>query len=95
MELIYYPTPCRKKNAADDDVAAVATIGIVRNERGGSLSREDQGGHCQVLGWRHVAFLVAMAIAVASTGVVSHLLAGCRVDANVSTCCPLDPASTS
>jgi len=44
MELINYPTPHRKRRAADGGDTAVAAIGIVRNERGRSLSREDQGG---------------------------------------------------
>ncbi len=39
--------PCPRdrflKRAADDSDAAVATIGVVRNEHGRSLSREDQG----------------------------------------------------
>ena len=48
MELINCPTPRRERRAADDGNTAVATIGIVRNERGRSLSREDQGGHRQV-----------------------------------------------
>ena len=48
MELINYPTPRRKRCTADHDDTAVAAIGIVRNERGRSLSREDQGGRRQV-----------------------------------------------
>ena len=48
MELINYPIPRRERRAADDGNTAVAAIGVVRNERGRSLSREDQGGHRQV-----------------------------------------------
>ncbi len=48
MELIYYPTPHRERCAADDSDTAVAAIGVVRNERGRSLSREGQGGRRQV-----------------------------------------------
>jgi hypothetical protein len=48
MELIYYPAPRCKKHAADDGDTAVAAIGVVRNERGRSLSREGQGGRRQV-----------------------------------------------
>ena len=40
MELIYYPAPHRKRRAAKDSNTAVAAIGIVRNERCRSLSRE-------------------------------------------------------
>jgi hypothetical protein len=47
MELIYYPTPRRERRAANDGDTAVAAIGVVRNERGRSLSREGQGGCCQ------------------------------------------------
>jgi hypothetical protein len=49
MELIYYPAPCHERHATNDGDTAVAAIGIVRNERGRSLSREGQGGRCQVL----------------------------------------------
>ncbi len=44
MELINYPTPRRERRAADNGDNTVAAIGVVRNERGRSLSREDQGG---------------------------------------------------
>ena len=44
----YYPTPRRERRAADDGDTTVAAIGVVRNERGRSLSREDQGGCRQV-----------------------------------------------
>ena len=47
-ELINYPTSCRERRTADDGNTAVAAIGVVRNERGCSLSREDQGGRYQV-----------------------------------------------
>ncbi len=49
MELIYYPAPRRERRAANDGDTAVAAIGLVRNERGRSLSREGQGGRRQVL----------------------------------------------
>ncbi len=48
MELINYPTPHRKRCAADNGDTTVAAIGVVRNERSRSLSREDQGGRRQV-----------------------------------------------
>jgi hypothetical protein len=48
MELIYYPTPCRKRCTANNSNTAVATIGVVRNERGRSLSHEGQGDCRQV-----------------------------------------------
>ncbi len=48
MELIYYPAPHRERRAANDGDTAVAAIGVVRNERGRSLSREGQGGRRQV-----------------------------------------------
>jgi hypothetical protein len=48
MELIYYPAPHRKRRAADDSNTAVAAIGVIRNERGCSLSRKGQGGCRQV-----------------------------------------------
>jgi hypothetical protein len=53
MELINYPTPRRERRAADDGTmhngdTAVAAIGVVRNELGISLSREDQGSRHQV-----------------------------------------------
>jgi len=48
MILNNYPTPRRERRAADYGDTAVAANGIVRNERGRSLSREDQGGCRQV-----------------------------------------------
>jgi hypothetical protein len=48
MELINYSTPRRERRAADNGDTNVAAIRVVRNERGRSLSREDQGGRCQV-----------------------------------------------
>ncbi len=48
MELINYPAPRRKRRAADNGDTAAAATGIVRNERGRSLSREDQSGRHQV-----------------------------------------------
>ncbi len=48
MELIYYPAPRRERRSADDDDTPVAAIGVVRNERSHSLSREGQGGRRQV-----------------------------------------------
>ena len=48
MELINYPTPRRERRAADNVDNTVVAIGVVRNERGRSLSREDQGGRHQV-----------------------------------------------
>jgi hypothetical protein len=48
MELIYYPAPHRERRAANDSDTAVAAIGIVRNERGCSLSCKGQGGCRQV-----------------------------------------------
>jgi hypothetical protein len=48
MELTYYPAPCRKRRAADNGDTAVAAIGVIRNERGPSLSRKGQGGCRQV-----------------------------------------------
>jgi len=43
-----YPTPHRKRRAANNCDTAVAAIGVVRNERGRSLSHEDQGSRRQV-----------------------------------------------
>ena len=48
MELINYPTPRRERRTADDGDTAVAANGVVRDERGRSLGREDQGGRRQV-----------------------------------------------
>ena len=54
MELINYPTPRRERRAVDNGNTDVAAIGIVHNERGRSLSREDQGGrHHRDGGARH------------------------------------------
>ena len=92
MELINYPTPLRERRAANNGDTDVAAISVVRNERGQSLSREDQGGRCQVpdgSGWDSVA--IALAIAFAAAAVVSCSTAGCRVDASASH--PLDSAS--
>ena len=49
MELINYPTPCRERRAANNGDTDVAAIGVVRLERGCSLSREDQGRRCHRL----------------------------------------------
>jgi hypothetical protein len=48
MELIYYPAPRRKRHPADNGDTAVATISVTHNERGRSLSREDQGSRRQI-----------------------------------------------
>jgi hypothetical protein len=48
MELINNPTLRRKRRTANDGNTAFGAIGIVRNERGRSLSREDQGSRRQV-----------------------------------------------
>jgi hypothetical protein len=48
MELIFYPAPHREIRSANDSDTAVAAIGVIRNERGRSLSREGQGGRRQV-----------------------------------------------
>ncbi len=48
MELIYHPAPHRKRRSADDGNTAVATFGVVCNERGRSLSRKGQGSCHQV-----------------------------------------------
>ncbi len=48
MELINYPTFRRERRAANDGETTVAANGVIRNERGHSLSREDQGGCRQV-----------------------------------------------
>ncbi len=48
MKLIYFPAPRRKRRTAEDGDTAVAAIGVVRNERGRSLSHEGQGGCRQV-----------------------------------------------
>jgi hypothetical protein len=94
MELINYPTPRRERCAADSVDTDVATIGVVRNERSQSLSREDKGGRRQVpdgSAWDSVA--IALTVAFAAAAVISRSTAGCRVDASVSH--PLDSASAS
>ncbi len=94
MELINYPTPRCERRAADNGDTDVAAIGVVRNERGRSLSRKDQGSRRQVpdgSAWDSV--VIALAVAFAATAVVSRSTAGCRVDAFASH--PLDSASTS
>ncbi len=48
MKLIYYPTTRRERRAADNGTTAVAAIGVIRNERGCSLSHKGQGGRRQV-----------------------------------------------
>ena len=48
MELINYPTPRHERRAANDGDTAVAAIGVICNERGRSLSPEDQNGRRQV-----------------------------------------------
>jgi hypothetical protein len=48
MELINNPTLRHERRAANDGNTAFGAIGIVRNERGRSLSREDQGSCRQV-----------------------------------------------
>jgi hypothetical protein len=94
MELINYPTSRHERRAADNGGSDVAAIGVVRNERGRSLSREDQGGHCQVPdGSARDSVAIALAIAFAAAAVVSRSTAGCRVDASASH--PLDSASAS
>ena len=94
MELINYPTPRRERRAANNGDTDVAAIGVVRNERGQSLSREDQGGRRQVPdGSRRDSVAIALAIALAAAAVVSCSTAGCCVDASASH--PLDSASAS
>jgi hypothetical protein len=85
MELIKYPTPRRKRRAADNGDTNVAAIGVVRNERGRSLSREDQGGRRQVPdGSVQDSVAIALAVAFAAAAVVSRSTAGCSVDASAS-----------
>ena len=81
-------------------VATIATITItgatriVQNERGRSLSREDQGGCRQVPdGSARDSVAIALAVAFGAAAVVSRSTAGCRVDASASH--PLDSASAS
>jgi hypothetical protein len=82
------------RRAADNGDTNVAAIGAVRNERGRSLSREDQGGRRQVPdGSVQDSVAIALAVAFAVAAVVSRSMAGCRVDASASH--PLDSASTS
>jgi hypothetical protein len=94
IELINDPTPRRERRAADNGDTIVAAMGVVRNERGRSLSREDQGGRRQVPDgstWDSVA--ITLTVAFAAAAVVSRSTAGCRVDASASH--PLDSASPS
>jgi hypothetical protein len=94
MELINYRTPRRERCAADNGDTDVAAIGVVRNEHGRSLSREDQGGRHQVPdGSTRDSIAIALAVAFAAAAVVSRSTAGCRVDASASN--PLDSASAS
>ena len=94
MELINYPTPRHERRTADNGDTDVAAIGVVRNERGRSLSREDQGSRRQVPdGSVRDSVAIALAVAFAAAAVVSRSTAGCRVDASVSH--PLDSASAS
>jgi hypothetical protein len=94
MELINYPTPRRKRRAADNGNTNVAAIGVVRNERGRSLSHEDQGGRRQVPdGSARDSVAIALAVAFAAAAVVSRSTTGCRVNASASH--PLDSASAS
>ncbi len=94
MELINYPTPRRERRAADNGDTNVATIGIVRNERSRSLSREDLGGRRQVPdGSARDSDALALTIAFAAAVVISRSTAGCRADASASH--PLDSASAS
>jgi hypothetical protein len=94
MELINYPTPCRERRAADNGDTDVAAIGVVRNERGRSLSREDQGSRRQFPdGSARDSVAITLAVAFAAAAVVSRSTAGCRIDASASH--PLDSASAS
>jgi hypothetical protein len=94
MELINYPTPCRERRAADNGNTDVAAIGVVRNERGQSLSREDQGSRREVPdGSARDSVAIALAVAFAAAAVISRSTAGCCIDASASH--PLDSASAS
>ena len=94
MELINYPTSRRERRAADNGDTDVAAIGVVRNEHGQSLSREDQGGRRQVPdGSARDSVAIALAVAFGAAAVVSRSTAGCRVGAPASH--PLDSASAS
>ena len=94
MELINYPTPRHERRTADNGDTDVAAIGIIRNEQGQSLSREDQGSRRQVPdGCARDSVAIALTVAFADAAVVSPSTAGCRVDASASH--PLDSASVS
>ena len=94
MELINYLTPRRERRAADNGDTDVAAIGVIRNERGRSLSREDQVGRRQVPdGSARDSVAIALTVAFAAAAVVSRSTAGRRVDASDSH--PLDSASAS
>jgi hypothetical protein len=94
MELINYPTPRRERRAADNGDTNVAAIGVVRNERGRSLSREDQGSRLQVPdGSAQDSVAIALTVAFAAATVVSRSTAGCCFDASISH--SLNSASTS
>ena len=82
------------RRAADNGDTNVAAIGAVRNERGRSLSREDQGGRRQVPdGSARDSVAITLAVAFVTAAVISRSTAGCRVDASASH--PLDSASAS
>ena len=94
MELINDRTPRRERCAADNGDTDVAAIGVVRNERGRSLSREDQGSRRQVPdGSARDSVAIALAVAFGAAAVVSRSTAGCRVGAPASH--HLDSASAS
>ena len=94
MELLNYPTPRHERRAADNGDSDVAAIGVVRNERGRSLSHEDQGSRCQVPdGSAQDSVAIALAVAFGAAAVISRSTAGCRVGAPASH--PLDSASAS
>lgn len=82
MELYYYPTHRQERRAANN--------GLDR-----SLSHKDQGVATKSCDGGATAFPVTIAVTVAyaAATVVSHLPAGCCVDASASR--PLDFASTS
>jgi hypothetical protein len=94
MELINYPTPRHERRAADNGDTDVAAIGIIRNEQGQSLSREDQGSRRQVPdGSARDSVAIALTVAFAAAAVVSRSTAVCRVGAPASH--PLASASAS
>ena len=94
MELINYPTPRRKRRATDNGDTNVAAIGVIHNERGQSLSPEDQGGCRQVPDdSARDSIAIALAVDFAAAAVISPSTAGCHVDASASH--PLDSASAS